>query len=280
MAQRGAATQLGVSIEGEILRYLVWLKNQAYSSHTIRSRDNLLKGLVKMKADLNDPESVKEVIANADNWCETTKLLAATAYDSFLKWQGRTWIPPRYKQTQKLPFIPTEEELDALIAISGKKLATMLQILKETGARLGEAFRLEWTDIDFERYTLRINHPEKGSNPRILPITKRLAGMISMLPKKGPRIFGGGSLKTFQSSFWNQRKKASFKLQNPRFKAITFHTLRHWKATMEYHKTYDIFHVQRLLGHKNFKILQSTSLWRTAFFKRKTTISMLLLPTL
>ncbi|MEM1589913.1 MAG: hypothetical protein QW175_05800 [Candidatus Bathyarchaeia archaeon] len=32
-----------------------------------------------------------------------------------------------------------------------------------------------------------------------------------------------------------------------------FHTLRHWKGTMEYHKTKDIIHVQRLLGHKNIQ---------------------------
>ena len=30
-----------------------------------------------------------------------------------------------------------------------------------------------------------------------------------------------------------------------------FHTFRHWKATMEYHKTKDILHVMKLLGHKN-----------------------------
>jgi integrase/rubredoxin len=259
-AQREGAQQSRVDVEGEILRYLVWLKNQAYSHHTIRSRASLLGSLTKKKADLNDPESVKEAIANANNWSETTKLLATTAYDSFLKWQGKTWIPPRYKQTQKLPFIPIEEELNALIAVCGKKVATMLQILKETGARLGEAFQLEWTDIDFGRHTIRINHPEKGSNPRILPITEKLAGMINTLPKKNPKIFGDGSLKTFETSFWNQRKKAAFKLQNPRLKAITYHTFRHWKATMEYHKTHDIFHVQRLLGHKN---IQNTAIYIT-----------------
>jgi len=32
-----------------------------------------------------------------------------------------------------------------------------------------------------------------------------------------------------------------------------FHTFRHWKATREYHKTKDILHVIRLLGHKNIK---------------------------
>ena len=135
----------------------------------------------------------------------------------------------------------------------------MLQILKETGARLGEAFKLEWTDVDCTHNTIRINHPEKGSNPRILPISNRLAGMINTLPKKGSRIFGG-SLRTFETSLWNQRKKAAFKLQNPRLTEITFHTFRHWKATTEYHKTHDIFHVQRLLGHRN---IQNTAIYIT-----------------
>ncbi|MEM2202694.1 MAG: site-specific integrase, partial [Candidatus Bathyarchaeia archaeon] len=34
---------------------------------------------------------------------------------------------------------------------------------------------------------------------------------------------------------------------------ITFVTLRHWKATMEYAKTRDILHVMKLLGHKNIQ---------------------------
>ena len=33
------------------------------------------------------------------------------------------------------------------------------------------------------------------------------------------------------------------------------HTFRHWKATMEYHKTKDLLHVMKLLGHRN---IQST----------------------
>ncbi|MGC9095178.1 MAG: tyrosine-type recombinase/integrase, partial [Candidatus Bathyarchaeia archaeon] len=32
---------------------------------------------------------------------------------------------------------------------------------------------------------------------------------------------------------------------------ITFKTLRHWKATMEYHRTKDILHVKQILGHKS-----------------------------
>jgi site-specific recombinase XerD len=40
------------------------------------------------------------------------------------------------------------------------------------------------------------------------------------------------------------------KLQNPRLMRIGFHILRHWKATIEYHKTKDILHVKKLLGRK------------------------------
>ena len=34
---------------------------------------------------------------------------------------------------------------------------------------------------------------------------------------------------------------------------VSSHTFRHWKATMEYHKTKDILHVMQLLGHRNIK---------------------------
>jgi len=48
------------------------------------------------------------------------------------------------------------------------------------------------------------------------------------------------------------------KLQNPRLLQITFHTLRHWKATTEYHRTRDILYVKQLLGHKQ---IQNTMLY-------------------
>jgi hypothetical protein len=48
-----------------------------------------------------------------------------------------------------------------------------------------------------------------------------------------------------------QRKQLVAKLKNQRLRQITFHTFRHWKATMEYYKTRDILHVKEILGHKS-----------------------------
>ena len=55
------------------------------------------------------------------------------------------------------------------------------------------------------------------------------------------------------SCLLDNRKRIAEKLQNPRILQISFKTLRHWKATAEYHRTKDILHVMRLLGHKNIK---------------------------
>jgi len=52
-------------------------------------------------------------------------------------------------------------------------------------------------------------------------------------------------------NYSKQRKAIAAKLKNPRIQQITFHTFRHWKATMEYYKTRDILHVQQVLGHKS-----------------------------
>lgn len=95
-------------------------------------------------------------------------------------------------------------------------------------------------------------NPEKGSNPRQLKISDRLIAMMNTLSKDKPSPFGF-SHRHFARHFRNQRARAAAKLQNDRINKITFHTLRHWKATMEYAKTKDILHVMQMLGHRNIQ---------------------------
>ena len=118
--------------------------------------------------------------------------------------------------------------------------------------RIGEAWKLKWTDIDCVNATISIT-PEKGSHARMFKVSNKLLAMLNMLPKKSDKIFGTYELRGYRSSFTRQRKRTADKLQNPRINQITFHTFRHWKATMEYHRTKDILYVMRLLGHKNIK---------------------------
>ena len=134
-------------------------------------------------------------------------------------------------------------------------MACFLQLLKETGMRPGEAWQLQWMDLDTVTKTVRVT-PEKGSNPRIFHIGPKLVAMLdSMLRNYGNRVFSTPNmpLKHHRDHLRLQRKRIAFKLKNPRLLRITFKTFRHWKGTTEYHRTKDILHVQQVLGHKNIK---------------------------
>jgi len=239
------------SSASKILEYAWTLKKQGYAESTIEGRVKILKRLIRLGADLYDPESVKEAIAK-NNCSEARKELMVEAYSHFLLFIGGKWEPPKYRRVETLPFIPTEREIDDFIAgcSNTKRLAAYLQLLKETGMRSGEASKLKWTDVDFENGTVRVT-PEKGSSPRILKISNKLMAMLNALPKNSATIFPNVTI--MRKSFARQRIRLANKLQNPRLLQITFHTFRHWKATMEYARTRDILHVMKLLGHKNIK---------------------------
>ena len=246
LAQR-EGTILSGEVKGKILEYSFSLLKKGYSKYTINGRTKLLKRLAKL-GNLLDPESIKEVIAKQE-WSGGRKENAVNAYTGFLQMQNAKWDPPQYRRIRRLPFIPTESEVDQLIGGCNKRMATFLQLLKETGARCGEACQLKWIDIDVENSSVRVT-PEKGSNPRMFRISNKLMSMLNMVPKDMQTVFVPNA-NVLRKSFQIQRKKIAFKLQNPRLSQISFHTLRHFKATMEYHKTKDILHVMQVLGHKN-----------------------------
>ena len=151
-----------------------------------------------------------------------------------------------------LPFLPLESEIDQLIAACGKKATAFLQLLKETAMRVGEANKLEWTDIDFARKAITLNNPEKNGNPRMFKVSTKLLNMLSTLPKKDQRVFGN-CRNWHQATFHKSRKRIAGKLGNPRILKIHFHTLRHWKATMLYHRTKDILYIKEFLGHRRIE---------------------------
>jgi integrase len=245
----GTETQQQSDVKSKILEFLWHLQKQGYSTETVKFYNRVLR-MISQKANLLDGEAVKEALSKM-SISETTKCNYAYALQSFYKHIGIEWNPPKYKPQKTLPFIPTEQELDLLIANTSKNVSAVLQLLKETGARIGEILKLKWTDIDFERKNVRIT-PEKGSLPRILPISDLAISMIKRLkPRPDGRIFS--TRKNLITAFYKQRKRLAYKLQNPRLLQISFHTFRHWKGTIEYHKTRDILYTQRLLGHKNIQ---------------------------
>ncbi|MCD6445690.1 tyrosine-type recombinase/integrase [Candidatus Bathyarchaeota archaeon] len=249
----GATEKDEAEVKGKIVEFLWWMKKKGYSESTILSKGQILKRLVRLNADLFNPETVSEVIARQKNWSPGRKAQVIYAYALFAKWMKINWEIPKISVPEKLPFIPTEKELNDLIAGCSNHVAVALQIAKETGARVGEIFALKWTDIDFEKSTITIT-PEKGSNPRIFKMSVKLRQMLRNMPKTEMRILSRyKNVNSLRRTFERQRRRIAFKLGNPRLLRISFHTFRHWKGTWEYYKTKDILHVMQVLGHKNIK---------------------------
>jgi integrase len=202
---------------------------------------------------LSNSESVKEVISR-QNWSGNRIRNVCNAYTQFLKFLGLTWEPPSYTITRKIPFIPTEQEIDDLIAGNPNTVATFLQLLKETAMRCGEALRLKWKDVDLERRIITLNEPEKGSNPRIFDeLSGKLLSMLNTLPRENEKLFGTRTRHSLKGTYSRARKRLAHKLGNPRLNEIHFHTLRHWKATMLYHYTKDLMLVAEFLGHREIE---------------------------
>jgi hypothetical protein len=151
-------------LKGKIVEHSWWLKKQGFREPTIKVRATFLSILVRRGADLLDPESVKEVIAQQETWNETTKANVVCIYYTFLRMLGLTWEPLKYKVIEKLLFIPLETELDQLISGSNKRMTSFLQMPKETGVHSGEAWKLKWIDINCTTKIVCVNNPEKYSN--------------------------------------------------------------------------------------------------------------------
>jgi integrase len=121
-----------------------------------------------------------------------------------------------------------------------------------TQKRTPEAARLKWIDVDEKTCTIRINNPIKGSNGRIVKVTPTTIAMLNNMSKTGEHVFNTRA-DTIRTGFTKQRTRLVRILQNPKLKQIHLHTFRHWKATMEYHRTKNIKHVQQMLGHRKLE---------------------------
>jgi integrase len=129
-------------------------------------------------------------------------------------------------------------------------MAMFLEMLRQTGARSGELWRLTWKDIDLSHATITLNNPEKNGLPRQIKVDGNLVSMLDRFPKTGDKLWNG-NIHTWRSSFVAQRNRIANKLGNPRIKSIHFHTLRHLYASLLYHKTLNLLEVQQKLGHRN-----------------------------
>lgn len=235
--------------EGLIVEFAWKMKKRNKANNTIKNRITYLNKLIRLGADLQKPETVETILAT-EEMTVAAKFNMVKTYLAFTKAYKIEWEPIDVNYQPKEAFDPHEEEIDQLINACSKATKTFLQVAKDTGARVGEIRKIQWTDIDEKNNTIAINHPEKGSRPRTVKVTEKTIAWIKNLKKNHGSYLFNPTFVSQRATFAKTRQKMAELTNNPRLLQIHFHTFRHWRASREYERAGDIYDVKKLLGHK------------------------------
>lgn len=171
-----------------------------------------------------------------------------------------------------------EEELPRFIKLfeGYSVLNTIVKVLLYTGMRSGEALGLQWSDIDFDKRLIVVNHtlsdvggkhflttPKTKTSKRTIYITNDLLNILKEHKKKQHELIFtlGGQFEhpemVFTSELGNYKDRSglntSFKrfLKGTGFEFMTLHCLRHSNATLLLNSGVDLKVVSEHLGHSD-----------------------------
>jgi len=230
------------------------MKKNGYADTTIKATGKRLRHLQK-HSNLKDPEDVKGYIANKQCSNAYKETLIET-YNLLKKSINQTWQKPFYKRNDKLPKIPTEEKINMLISNARTRMALFLSMSKDLGTRPIELTWLKTKDIDLEKGTVNITSAKHCVGRTLKLKTNTLQMLKAYINKKdlnlNDRIFPTTS-QNICEYYRILRNRLAKKLKEPAIQTIRLYDFRHWFATTEYHKTKDLLHVKKLLGHKDLR---------------------------
>ena len=230
------------------------MKNNGKSDCYIKFVDKALTHLSK-HADLNEPEQVKQYIANKQT-SNSYKRNLSYAYDKYCRHYKIEWTHPLYKQEPKAIRIPTTAQLEMLIANSREIMSIKLTLSKETGLRPIELCNLKVKDIDIEQKTIYPTTAKHGA-PRRLKVSNSLQQMLKnhidtrKLNLKD-KLFKGDS-NNYGKHYRLHRNKLAERLHKPELRTIRLYDFRHYFATTLYARTRDILLVKQQMGHRKIE---------------------------
>jgi integrase len=230
------------------------MKKQAYEETTIKATAKRLKHLQK-NCHLADPESIKLFVANKKCSNAFKESLIET-YHIYMKSIGQQWNRPFYARHDKLPKIPTEERINMLISHAVPRMSLVLSMSKDLGSRPVELTWLTVTDINLQNGIVNIT----GAKHTVGRNGKLKANTLEMLKKyinknnldANDKLFPTRS-EHISESYRKLRNTLARKIQDPTLLTIRLYDFRHFKASMEYHKTKDLLYIKQLLGHKDLR---------------------------
>lgn len=147
--------------------------------------------------------------------------------------------------------LPSDEDIDAIIALAPGNFARLISCLRQTGMRMEEAGSLTWQQVDLSNGTIAL-YRTKTDRPRIIDMASpggnargTIGGTVRDL--HSPFVFHHDGLRyqNISSRFAELRTRAGAKLR--------LHDLRHRFAVDWLRNGGDIYRLQQHLGHSSIK---------------------------
>lgn len=163
-------------------------------------------------------------------------------------------VLPPVRKPKRLPRVLSQEQIARLLRNCSLYDKTLLAIIYDCALRVGEACRLRWDDICFDRKKLFV-FQGKGRKDRYVPISDQMLVVLKAYRKKYPSddyVFKSHGSKTEPQRITPGYVRIILKNALARVvldHSITIHDLRHSAATHLLENGENIVHVQKRLGH-------------------------------
>jgi len=214
--------------------------------------------MLSRSVGLDNPQQVRDYIVEHATWKNTFKEAVCDAYQHYVDVNGLVWNKPIFQRTQRLPNVPTKEQIALVKGEANPRDALIFSLLEEWGLRPIELYQTRVRDVNLERGTNNIETAKWGSPRKTEPLkpstlamlktyisTRNLGFNNKLFPKMSPKRMG---------EQWNRAKKRiARKLQDPTILKFRLYDLRHYFGTMAYHRTKDLLYVKQKMGHRSIK---------------------------
>ncbi len=215
---------------------------------------------ISQKADLDNPEEVRMLIAMLEKVTNGYKRNLCIAYNKYAKFYNIQWNMPLYRPEAKNIALPTREKIQMLISASGKLLGLKLQLSMETGLRPVELTRLKVKDLDLDHKTVNPTTAKNG-NPRTVPISESLKQKLhehiiqhNLAPTD--LLFKGADSDLYGKHYRKMRNALADKLKEPSLRTIRLYDLRHYFCTKKLNDIGNPYTVMVLMGHTKLETTQ------------------------
>lgn len=126
-------------------------------------------------------------------------------------------------------------------------VADLVEVLVDSGLRLGEALALEYESINFETNLMTI-WVNKGDRPRSIPMTRRVRSILERRKTLGAKPF---DIKPYQAeNAWRWVRKEMGLAHDEQ---LVLHCLRHTTCSRLLNKGIDIITIKEWMGHADIK---------------------------